>query len=979
MKYKKTFFVILFTSCFLVSLIFVNKALAGTATLSWNANTEPDLAGYKIYYGTSPRTGTCPPGGYTNNVNVGNVTSYTFNNLTNGQTYYFSVTAYDTSNNESGCSSEVSKVISATDTTPPIISSISASSITSSGTTIAWTTNEAADSQVEYGLTTSYGNSTSLNTSMVTAHSVSLSGLSASTLYHYRVKSRDAAGNLATSNNFTFTTIAGPGSTIPAPTNLTATAISSTQINLTWTAVYLDSGVVAGYIIFRGGVQIGTSVTNSYSNTGLSPSTTYTYTVAAYNNAGNTSGQSNQASATTFAQSDTAPPSTPANLLATAISSTQINLTWTASTDNVGVTGYRIYRWQGPGSTPTQIGTTATISYSDTGLTANTTYSYTVSAYDAAGNVSGQSSSASATTWPTTSTKFSINDRVRTIAALNIRTCAGISCTLLGTQPSGALGTVIGGPTYTDAYWWWNINFDNAPDGWSVEDYLVKVDITPPTVSITSPATGSTVSNTVTVSANASDNVGVAGVQFKLDGVNLGAEDTISPYSISWNTTTATNGSHTLTALARDAEGNQTTSSGVAVTVSNILPDTTPPSVPAGLTATAISTSQINLSWVASTDPTVSGQVTSGLAGYRVYRGGTQIATVTTTSYSDTGLSPSTTYTYTIAAYDVAGNVSAQSSSASATTQAPADTTPPSRFNKIPSANLNYKTTEALMGLNTDESATCRYSATANTAYSSMTNTLSNIGGLTHYAIITGLTSNSSSNYYVKCQDTKGNANLDDFTITVTVSNDTTVPTRTNNFPRGNLSKRTTAVILSLNTDENATCRYSTAASTVYSSMTNTFTNTGGLTHSTPITGLTVGTTYKYYVRCQDVRGNANTNDFTISFTVSSSVASSETPDQTLAMAEEPPLQLTSPLSYGSQSEEVTFLQQILSKINEIYPERLITGFFGNLTQKAVQKFQCEYGIVCEGDPETTGHGMVGPKTREVINEMLTASVADGF
>ncbi len=289
MKYKKTFFVILFTSCFLVSLIFVNKALAGTATLSWNANTEPDLAGYKIYYGTSPRTGTCPPGGYTNNVNVGNVTSYTFNNLTNGQTYYFSVTAYDTSNNESGCSSEVSKVISATDTTPPIISSISASSITSSGTTIAWTTNEAADSQVEYGLTTSYGNSTSLNTSMVTAHSVSLSGLSASTLYHYRVKSRDAAGNLATSNNFTFTTIAGPGSTIPAPTNLTATAIYSSQINLTWTAVYLDSGVVAGYIIFRGGVQIGTSVTNSYSNTGLSPSTTYTYTVAAYNNAGNTS------------------------------------------------------------------------------------------------------------------------------------------------------------------------------------------------------------------------------------------------------------------------------------------------------------------------------------------------------------------------------------------------------------------------------------------------------------------------------------------------------------------------------------------------------------------------------------------------------------------------------------------------------------------------------------------------------------------
>ena len=65
----------------------------------------------------------------------------------------------------------------------------------------------------------------------------------------------------------------------------------------------------------------------------------------------------------------------------------------------------------------------------------------------------------------------------------------------------------------------------------------------------------------MTVSANAADNVGVAGVQFKLDGANLGAEDTASPYSASWNTTTATNGSHTLTAVARDAAGNTTTAS----------------------------------------------------------------------------------------------------------------------------------------------------------------------------------------------------------------------------------------------------------------------------------------------------------------------------------------------------------------------------------------------------------------------------------
>jgi len=94
-------------------------------------------------------------------------------------------------------------------------------------------------------------------------------------------------------------------------------------------------------------------------------------------------------------------------------------------------------------------------------------------------------------------------------------------------------------------------------------------DTTPPTVSLTAPTSGTTVSATVTVAAGASDNVGVAGVQFALDGANLGAEDTTSPYSVSWDTTTSTNGSHSLTARARDAAGNTATSSSVIVTVSN--------------------------------------------------------------------------------------------------------------------------------------------------------------------------------------------------------------------------------------------------------------------------------------------------------------------------------------------------------------------------------------------------------------------------
>jgi hypothetical protein len=100
----------------------------------------------------------------------------------------------------------------------------------------------------------------------------------------------------------------------------------------------------------------------------------------------------------------------------------------------------------------------------------------------------------------------------------------------------------------------------------------VANDLTPPTVSITSPTGGATVNGSVTITANAADNVGVANVQFLVNGVNLGAPDTTSPYSAAWNTTSGPNGSYTLTAVATDTAGNQTTSAPVTVTVSNLAP-----------------------------------------------------------------------------------------------------------------------------------------------------------------------------------------------------------------------------------------------------------------------------------------------------------------------------------------------------------------------------------------------------------------------
>src|SRR5437773_1830150 len=196
-------------------------------------------------------------------------------------------------------------------------------------------------------------------------------------------------------------------------------------------------------------------------------------------------------------------------------------------------------------------------------------------------------------------------------------------------------------------------------------------------VTITFPADGSPVSGTVPVNASVSiiGSLTVSQVQFYRDG-NLIGSDSAAPYSVSWNTTSTNNGSHTLTAVATDVLGVRWNSNPVTVTVSNgPPPDTTPPSVPTGLTASAVSSSQINLSWTASSDNV-------GVSGYRVYRNGTQIATTGATSFANTGLSPSTTYSYTVAAYDAAGNLSAQSSPASATTPAPPDTTPPS----VPSA-----------------------------------------------------------------------------------------------------------------------------------------------------------------------------------------------------------------------------------------------------------------------------------------------------
>ncbi len=185
-------------------------------------------------------------------------------------------------------------------------------------------------------------------------------------------------------------------------------------------------------------------------------------------------------------------------------------------------------------------------------------------------------------------------------------------------------------------------------------DNSVSFDATAPTLSITSPASGATVSGTITVTASASDNVGVVGVQFLLDGLNAAAELTGAPYSVPWNTTTSSNGSHTITVVARDAAGNRTTSAGVTVTVSNgPPPDTTPPTVSI--------TSPVSGATVSGTiSVTASASDNVGVAGVQFQLDGVNAgAELTAAPYSvpwNTTGSSNGPHTITAVARDAAGN-----------------------------------------------------------------------------------------------------------------------------------------------------------------------------------------------------------------------------------------------------------------------------------------------------------------------------------
>jgi len=229
-------------------------------------------------------------------------------------------------------------------------------------------------------------------------------GVVAGTTYRYRVRAIDAAVNFSAYSAIASASTPAVDTTAPtAPAALSATVASSTQINLTWTAS-TDNVAVTDYLVercrgvsctaFRQIIQIGTT---SLADTGVVAGNTYRYRVRAIDAASNFGPYS--PIATVQAVVDLTPPTAPGGLTAAVASATQVNLTWTAATDNVGVAGYRVERCVGAGCTNfLEIAAPTATTFGDTGLSAGTTYNYRVRASDAAGNLSGYSNLASAAT-----------------------------------------------------------------------------------------------------------------------------------------------------------------------------------------------------------------------------------------------------------------------------------------------------------------------------------------------------------------------------------------------------------------------------------------------------------------------------------------------------------------------------------------------------------------------------------------------------
>jgi chitodextrinase len=404
------------------------------------------------------------------------------------------------------------------------------------------------------------------------------------------------------------------------PTGLNATSVTSSSVDLSWNAATDSTGTLAGYTVYRNGTEIATTPagTTTYDDTTVSPSTTYSYTVDAYDTSGNHSAQS------TPALSVTTPAPTGAASIkwvqgASVSTGSLVTSTTLQLTQPVGA-GDLLVGWFGQYSASGQVKVSDTVNGVWTRTGASTTFS------NGGGDLAMfyvQNAAAS-------------SGLTVTISAASATYLQGAVSEFSGIATTGALDQVAAARSDSSTV-------DSGPtSAVAAGDLVVGGIVTGGDPGTVTP--GSTQGQTFTMGTQT--NSGSSNLEYVLSSA-AGTQDARATFSsvTDWYSGVAT--------------FHPATSSG---------PTGQPPTVPTGLNATSVTSSSVDLSWNAATDST------GTLAGYTVYRNGTEIATTPagTTTYDDTTVSPSTTYSYTVDAYDTSGNHSAQSTPAlSVTTPAP--------------------------------------------------------------------------------------------------------------------------------------------------------------------------------------------------------------------------------------------------------------------------------------------------------------------
>jgi hypothetical protein len=356
------------------------RALAEDVSLTWDPSISSNIAGYRVYTGTGSRS-------YDTFISIENQTSYTVTGLQAG-THYFAVTACDIDGYESDYSNEVLEIIDdQSDKALPVIFEVSNSSITLNSAILSWFTNKESDTQVEYGTTTSYSSGAAVDSTMVTFHSISLGNLTAGTIYHYRVKSQDAAGNLAVSNDYFFTTAVPLDNTPPTILNVSSSNITGNSAIISWSTneasdTQVEYGTTTAYNS-GAGVDSTMAAFHSISLGNLTAGTIYHYRVKSQDAAGNLAVSSDYFF-TTAVPPDNTPP-TILNVSSSNITSNSAIISW--STNEASDTQVEYGTTTSYSSGAAVDSTMAAFHSISLGkLTAGTIYHYRVKSKDAAGN-----------------------------------------------------------------------------------------------------------------------------------------------------------------------------------------------------------------------------------------------------------------------------------------------------------------------------------------------------------------------------------------------------------------------------------------------------------------------------------------------------------------------------------------------------------------------------------------------------------------